>query len=106
MRQLAYIVLAVLATISGASAQGAWSTAQSLPGVWSAAAAFGDYTGDGLPDLVLTGQTGPADGGVRIARVYRNTAGAFRMTDMPCGMIGWSPANPRGLKVRTIPDTG
>src|SRR5438445_10273445 len=38
--------------------------------------------------------------------VKRNTAGALRMTDMPCGTIGWSPGKPSGRKSRTIPETG
>ena len=38
--------------------------------------------------------------------VNRNTAGALRMTDMPCGTIGWPAGYPSAAYPRTIPDTG
>ncbi|MSS72204.1 MAG: hypothetical protein EXS64_12045 [Candidatus Latescibacteria bacterium] len=96
MRHLFFIALAILALASGVFAQGTWETLQTLPGVWSAAAAFGDYTGDGLPDLVLTGQTGPADGGGRIARAYRNANGALTQDNaqvlpgVAYGAVAWA----------------
>ncbi|OGG47087.1 MAG: hypothetical protein A3F84_14015 [Candidatus Handelsmanbacteria bacterium RIFCSPLOWO2_12_FULL_64_10] len=95
MRNLTFIILALLLVASGAFGQ-AWETAQTLTGVWSASAAFGDYTGDGLPDLVLTGQTGAADGGVRIARAYRNVNGtltedrAQALTGVAYGAVAWA----------------
>jgi len=95
MRNLTFIALALLIVASNASGQ-AWETAQTLTGVWSAAAAFGDYTGDGLPDLVLTGQTGSTDGGVRIARAYRNVNGtltedrAQALPGVAYGAVAWA----------------
>src|SRR5256885_152252 len=38
--------------------------------------------------------------------VNRNTAGAFKITDIPCGTIGCVPGNPSGRKSFTIPETG
>ncbi len=68
------------------SAQTLSSASFALPGLWSSSTSWGDYDGDGDPDLVLTGLTGPADNCVPIARVYRNDNGS--LTDIGAGLEG------------------
>jgi hypothetical protein len=54
---------------------------------YRAAAAWGDYDSDGDLDILLTGLT---DGGIRVARVYRNDGGVF--TDIAAGLPGTADA--------------
>ena len=53
-----------------------------LPGVSSSSVAWGDYDNDGDLDILLTGSTG----GGSVAKVYRNTGGAF--VDIGAGLAG------------------
>jgi hypothetical protein len=55
-----------------------------LPGIWAGSTAWGDYDGDGDPDLLIVGLTGTAENCVPIARIYRNTGGVF--TDINAGL--------------------
>jgi len=53
------------------------ATGAQLPGVDDSAAAWGDYDKDGDLDILLTGSTGFSGG--RVARVYRNDGGSFKV---------------------------
>ncbi|WRH67208.1 MAG: VCBS repeat-containing protein [Planktothrix sp. GU0601_MAG3] len=48
-------------------------TSISLPGVSGSSVAWSDYTGDGKPDFLLTGNTGSG----RISKLYKNTGSGF-----------------------------
>ncbi|BBD53087.1 Na-Ca exchanger/integrin-beta4 [Planktothrix agardhii NIES-204] len=52
-------------------------TSISLPGVGYSSVAWADYNGDGKPDLLLTGETGEANLGNNISKLYKNTGSGF-----------------------------
>ncbi len=70
-------------------------------GVKDAAAAWGDYDGDGFPDLLLTGLNGSDE---IIARIYKNDSeGSFEATSIELqgvisGTVAWSDFNVDGQK--------
>ncbi|NBC17144.1 MAG: hypothetical protein GVY18_07495, partial [Bacteroidetes bacterium] len=57
-------------------------TGNELPGVSSGSVAWGDYNGDGEPELLLAGNFS----GFLLVRVYRNNAGFF--SDIGAGLTG------------------
>ena len=69
-----------------------------LPGVWAGQAAWGDYDGDGDPDLLLVGESQAGGQCLRIARVLRNDAGLLtedvaqsqRLVGVYFGDAGWA----------------
>ncbi|MGA1199165.1 MAG: hypothetical protein ACO36I_21945, partial [Candidatus Latescibacterota bacterium] len=52
-------VIACFSLFSQASAQVLSDNNLNLPGIWAGSTAWGDYDGDGDPDLLITGLTGP-----------------------------------------------
>ena len=79
-------LIACCSFYSQASAQVLSDNNANLPGIWAGSTAWGDYDGDGDPDLLITGLTGPAENCIPIARIYRNNAGA--LTDINAGLPG------------------
>jgi hypothetical protein len=73
-------------------------TSISLPGVSSGSVAWSDYTGDGQPDLLLTGDTGSG----RISKLYKNTGSGFSedtsisLPGVYWGSVAWSDYNADG----------
>ena len=65
------LVVALLATGLPAQAQNLADSGQVLPGVWAGHAAWGDYDGDGDPDLALIGE---ASENGQVSRIARATA--------------------------------
>ena len=54
-----------------------------LPGVYAGAVACGDLNKDGLPDLVIIGETKINGNLIRIAKVYQNTGSGFIEDENP-----------------------
>ena len=77
-------LIACFSFYTQASAQVFSDNNANLPGIWGGSTAWGDYDGDGDPDLLITGLTGPAENCIPIARIYRNTAGT--LTDINAGL--------------------
>ncbi|MCZ6631862.1 MAG: VCBS repeat-containing protein, partial [bacterium] len=70
---VAWFGLLLLISQSTAYGQVLTAASQSLPGTALGSAAWGDYDGDGDPDLLITGLTGPADGCAPLSQIFRNS---------------------------------
>ena len=81
---IAFGLLVLLTGLNTATAQILTDANAGLPGIWAGSTAWGDYDGDGDPDVLIVGLTGSADNCVPIARVYRNDSGRF--TDINAGL--------------------
>ncbi|MBI2504555.1 MAG: Ig-like domain-containing protein [Candidatus Latescibacteria bacterium] len=92
-------LLFVLLLAAGiAQAQNLADSGQALPGVWAGQAAWGDYDGDGDPDLALIGETAENGQVSRIARIFRydqvglveDEAQRERLSGVYFGEVAWA----------------
>ena len=82
----AFLALGLLLVAWSANAQTLTPNTSNVPGIWGGSTTWGDIDGDGDPDLVITGLTGPQDLCKPIARIYRNTSG--QLTDTGANLTG------------------